>query len=345
MKAVLLAGVWLALLMAWSEGAEALQYQLADLGSGTARAINDSGQVVGDNGHGRALLWQNGITYELGVLPIPGYISSWANDINDIGQVVGGCCDSYSISHSHAFVWQNGAMRDLGVGIAAAINNSGDVAGKDNYGHAVMWHNGVVQYLATLPDSYGSWANGINDAGQVVGGSVYSPTSGAYRHAVLWQNGVAQDLGVLPGCYRSEAWAINSRGQVVGNCHDSSGYSHAFLWHNGVMQELAIPQGGFQAWAYGMNDQGQVVGWFSDPSGYACACVWQDGVAQALDRLPGSSDTAIAYAISGSGQVVGVCQTSFWQACLWSPVPEPSSLLALLCGIGASGGAALRKRR
>src|SRR2546421_1981763 len=58
-----------------------------------------------------------------------------------------------------------------------AINDAGQVAGATGVllpngtaaNHAVLWQNGAIIDLGTLPGGNGSYANGINNAGQVVG--------------------------------------------------------------------------------------------------------------------------------------------------------------------------------
>jgi probable HAF family extracellular repeat protein len=67
-------------------------------------------------------------------------------------------------------------------------------------------------------------AFGLNDKGQVVGGSP----------AFLWENGVGMDLNTLvcPGTSLQLAWAadINERGEIVGQAYDpSSGDTPGFL--------------------------------------------------------------------------------------------------------------------
>jgi probable HAF family extracellular repeat protein len=69
-------------------------------------------------------------------------------------------------------------------------------------------------------------ANGINETGQIVGGS--DITDDSVYHAVRWQNEGMLDLGTLGGS-ESEAFGINEAGQIVGVSDISSDEFHAFL--------------------------------------------------------------------------------------------------------------------
>jgi probable HAF family extracellular repeat protein len=58
-------------------------------------------------------------------------------------------------------------------------------------------------------------ANGINDAGDVVGSMILNQVY--HAHGFLWaQSGTVTDLGFLPGTLETVATAINNSGQVVG---------------------------------------------------------------------------------------------------------------------------------
>jgi probable HAF family extracellular repeat protein len=74
---------------------------------------------------------------------------SYANDLNDHGQVVG--TSTTASGDPHAFLWKRGTMRDLG----------------------------------TL-GGHESFAGEINDLGQVAGGSETAETTPHHMHAVLW---------------------------------------------------------------------------------------------------------------------------------------------------------------
>src|SRR5258708_13372768 len=91
----------------------------------------------------------------------------------------------------------------------------------------------TIKDLGTLPGGTRSFANGINNRGQVVGEA--TTVAGGNGHSFLFENGVMVDLGTLPGGNRSAAIAINNRGQVVGGSNTPSAVPHPFLFKNGAM--------------------------------------------------------------------------------------------------------------
>jgi uncharacterized membrane protein len=123
--------------------------------------------------------------------------------------------------------------------VAFAVNGSNQVVGyayasPTGPNRAVMWTRTstgwTIEPLGELPGDFASTAQGIDDAGRVVG---YSARQQCTR-AVLWntQGGAATSVQALEsfgGC-NSEAWAINNQAQVVGRL-TASGRSEATLWN------------------------------------------------------------------------------------------------------------------
>ena len=102
--------------------------------------------------------------------------------------------------------------------------------------------------------------------------------------------------------------------------------------------------GGTVSYARGINDSGQVVGYSYTSSGIYHAFLWQNGSMTDLGTLGGTE--SYAYGINNNGWIVGESYdaSGYSHAVIWEPVPEPSSILALLSGIGSLGGAIVRRR-
>ena len=152
----------------------------------TATGINENGEMVGweyytgSSFSSTAVLWKGG---KLEVLPRPGTSQSaisgpqeQANAINDLGLIVGESVPSGGGTGSRAVIWENKQPRLLGGGRAFAINNAGLIVGaqKDRgTDRAQLWRDGGQLDLNELLPADGGWlllrANGINEAGQIVG--------------------------------------------------------------------------------------------------------------------------------------------------------------------------------
>jgi probable HAF family extracellular repeat protein len=136
--------------------------------------------------------------------------------------------------------------------------------------HATFW-NGVSSVdLGTLAGGdQGSYARGMNDAGQVVGNSYTYLAGNQVFHAFLWDGAKMLDLSASDGLWESVAYDINNGGQVVGSRlgpSDPSSY-HATLWDGGTATDLNIyldasdvTAGWILRDAVGINDNGWITG-------------------------------------------------------------------------------------
>jgi probable HAF family extracellular repeat protein len=208
-------------------------------------------QVVGyaatDTGVLHAFSWtEDGGMVDLGTLPGVGNGYSSATGVNDSGQVVG--VSETSSGASHAFLWTDtDGMVDLGTlpgaqidqSEATSINDSGQVAGRSwtssGKQHAFSWTQGegMTDLGALLGNSF---ANGINEAGEVVGyaevGVDVGGASGAGTRAFSFRKevGVMVNIGALsaPPFDYSNATGVNDSRQIVGVSGTSTGSLHGF---------------------------------------------------------------------------------------------------------------------
>ena len=181
-----------------------------------ALGINDSGQAVGFSGLSEfagdfATEWSGGIAGSIINLGgLPGSTSSTANAINNAGQAVG---YSYVGGAGVATEWSGGSVINLGglpgstFSQAISINNSGQAVGYSVVGdieYATEWSGGSVINLGEF-----STADGINDAGQVVGTGPGGATESSDGNVIT--------LGGLSGYSSSDAYGINNVGKAVGD--------------------------------------------------------------------------------------------------------------------------------
>lgn len=219
-----------------------------DVWSPEATGINNRGQMVGIFNNQNIYPYSHAFIMnadgsgfrDLGTI---GGAFSAANGINDAGQVTGYAYATSQGQPLHAFITDaNGFnMRDIGtlggnVSRGLAINNLGQVTGASS---AASGHNRAfltdangnnMRDLGNLAqrDDFESWANGLNDQGQVVG---WSATMKGMSAFVTATNGTGMydlnSLSNLPaGVILSEANGINELGQIIAR---DNAHGHAYL--------------------------------------------------------------------------------------------------------------------
>lgn len=175
-----------------------------------------------------------------------------------------------------------------GISEANALNNTGDVVGRDDTVFPFLWQptqpNGTVGTATRLPTLPTGGAPGeatamsINNNGIVVGFSEGLDAQGnAVTRAVSWAGGAIQDLGTLipdpanPGSFlgNSRAIDVNDSGQIVGRSDTIFTSEHAFLFDPavGIMRDLGslipismVPATPDPSRATSINNLGDIVG-------------------------------------------------------------------------------------
>jgi uncharacterized membrane protein len=199
-----------------------------------------------------------------------------ASAISNTGWVAGTLTDAQG--HPHAYRCRAGKLEMLaefaghqsrGIG----INDYGDVAGvvltvdgspwqlpghSDLYAPA-LFTNGTVQAYYPISSVDDGWANAINNAAEIVGGSYFASY---YGIEAIQCTGASRPLAKLPDMDRGEALAINQRGQCVGWARDSNdglAPPQAVIWDLGYVWALPVSDGGCSV-AQDINDSGFTVG-------------------------------------------------------------------------------------
>ncbi|MFI5076755.1 MAG: hypothetical protein ACHQRO_05400, partial [Vicinamibacteria bacterium] len=166
--------------------------------------------------------------------------------------------------------------------------------------HAILWQDGQLIDLGTLPGDTVSRASGINDLGQVVGLSVNTDGLSRLVRPVLWQQGQAIELPGGEGC---TATAINNKGHIALWCGGPS------VLRDGQRVAIGTLPGYSGGYVYAINDAGVAVGAMFDGRGGSTAFRWEDGILTDLGALAGGVGSH-ASAINARGQVAGYVRTS-----------------------------------
>lgn len=158
-----------------------------------------------------------------------------------------------------------------------------------------------------VPGAVGTYAFGINSAGQIVGS--YFDSSGDY-HGFVDTNGVFATLDYPTAPTSTSLQGINAKGDIVGYFEDPAApffVLRAFHYSNGVFSLIDVP-GATSRWtvAFGISDNGQIVGTVETP--VTRGFVGTNGVFITFS-YPGLTRTE-AYGINGGGQIVGIAYDS-----------------------------------
>lgn len=306
-------------------------------------AINnrsDIAAIVSDNGTNRVVVRQpNGSLVDYGPCAPHANLSG----INDCGTVVGNLAwEGYRPGVreiGQAPVDLGSIIDPYGGGDAWAINESGQVIGSFGDRGACMWqkdHTGewYVTVLANTIPAWGLDAFDINDNGYVVG--YVNRISDSLYVPVIWRDTGSSEV-LFEGAY-GQARAINNQNMVLGRL----GWEDYYLWDIDFSRQTVLPLGYWRD----LNDKNQLVGFSSE----LLPLLWDNGDLNILplnEELP----TAVATGINNNGWIVGTAfgasdgSERVGHIVMWQPVPEPSSLLALFCGLSGIGGLSLRRRK
>ncbi len=203
-------------------------------------------------------------------LPVPSYVSPFAIAANSRGNVA---LDFIEVNPDHlqfiSVFPTDGAPTTLGGPQASyfigGMNEPGVVVGGSGRfayapDRAFRYTPGIgVDYLPTFGGAY-TWANAINNAGQVTGSSYTQHTDGrAFRYSDA--TGLVM-LGSLGG--QSVGNAINDHGDVAGSSwldRSVSATQRAFIFTDDHgFEDLGVLPGRDQSQAYAINNLGWVVG-------------------------------------------------------------------------------------
>ena len=170
----------------------------------------------------------------------------------------------------------------------------------------------------TIPGAVSNAANGINNAGVIVGS--YQDSNNAFHGYIL----DGSKLTVLddPNGSNTTASHSNFNGalHVVGSYTNSGGKSVGFLYSNGVYTDVPGPAGAISSFANGINDDGVIVGGYTDANNVTSAFVLKGGEYTTITIF--MAQITIASGINDSGDftlwyvngLTGVTQSQVYNA-------------------------------
>lgn len=217
-------------------------HQLRDFAGGTnayVRAINDDGLMVGEaldaDGNDFAAMWPHWWSRPVRLDPAPGYDGSYAQGVNDRGEVAGGSF-SFGSLPSVATRWSRRgtaqALAGTGNAEAMSLNDRGTVVGRafDDPRTALVWHGSRgPESLGLFADSTFARALGVNDRNEVVGFEGDMPAGQIPVRHILFRRGSGPTMSLLP---LSGSWADGALSHVVAS--DGTVFGSSSLTHEGL---------------------------------------------------------------------------------------------------------------
>jgi hypothetical protein len=233
--------------------------------STAASGINDSGVIVGEymdgGGNTHGFVDNNGVYTEINV---PGSTFTQATGINAAGEIVGdynGGAFSYTGGVFTLFNDPNGTSGAFG------INSTGKIVGfftnSSSVTEGFLDNGGTFTTIFDVNSSgtNGTAADGINDAGTIVGTYDVINTGNGFVY-----NGSTYTTTNVPGATGGTyLHGINNSGQMAGY-YSTGGANQGFLDIGGAITTIDVP-GATSTGVLGLNNEGQLVGFYINGSG------------------------------------------------------------------------------
>ena len=249
--------------------------------SGEALAINDAGTVVGYASETNSSRTTPGVSYA----------ARWVRNI--------------------AGVWQAPTRLGAAGGRALALNERGDAVGLRGVSARVWPATGGE---VTLPE--GAVATGINNAGIIVGGTVWGNTG----TALVWTPNAdgmpgwsSRQLSPLEGGTFALAFAINEAGVIAGAAVSADGRDQAVVWFpspdgwSAPVRLSGVEASPGSSVSFGINASGDVVGAYSACLGCGFRAVFWPATGGRVDlsAFYSNDNASHAYGIGDDQRVVG----------------------------------------
>ena len=232
---------------------------------------------------------------------------SFASAINAAGDVIG--ASDVAGGHQHAVLFKNGALSDLGTlpggtdSLAVAVNASDVGVGATPTSAPLEFSGGQVTDL-TPTGSAGGAATAINDGGTIVGFEQLA--AGGQQAVAFTGGGAATPLGSLGGP-TSRATGISSGGVAVGQADDTHGSTHAVSFSRGAAHDLGTlpnPPSPSNDAATAISPNGTFIVGTSADGPHRAATQYAPGPPAQL-TAPSALDESQAFGVNDAGVAVG----------------------------------------
>jgi hypothetical protein len=194
--------------------------------------------------------------------------------------------------------------------------------------HACVWTDISQNPTNLSPNLNSACANGINDAGLIVG---------KMGHAVKWTAPTAEsrvDLYSLGGnnSYSSNAMSVNNAGQIVGLSDQPGGPIRACIWNSGQLTPDILADLPLNTFALAINNQGNVAGQYFEKSLQynPCAVFYWDHLTLDLQLFIRENPGNFFNGLSDSNQLIF---SFWWGVSSWTPTSGQQDLNTLVMNL------------
>lgn len=281
--------------------------------------------------------------YNFTALAVPNAGVSSAQDVNNLGHIVGIVEFANGDSDFHGYVYKEGTFSILDYPGAAetlpiGMNDAGEIVGAFNSQNSgsesgFLFSDGTFTRL-DVPGARETRATDINNNGDI--GGIYRGQNN-YQQGFVLSNGIYMKTEI-PGAIATGVTHINDAGIALGWLYDGLSL-RSFTFDGASYTTFEQPNTG-QSVPEGINDNGDIVGWFIHGSGRGQhGFIRRSGTYETFD-FPGATHTSLS-GLNNAGIIVGnFNQTdgSPSQAFMAVPIPLPPTFYLF----GTAPGALIR---
>ena len=267
--------------------------------------------------------------YTFTTIDVPGLTKVQATGVNNAGQIVD--TDWAVAAHMRRFSTVAASSlpfpcRDPLEHKRSVSSNSGQIVGSfsdSNGTHAFLDNGGSFTTISVPGSQCCEQANGINNAGQIVGYFQSNPSTSGYGNGSFLYSAGSVTTIVSPGDFATEAFGINNGGQTVGGISNPRVGSHPFVYQGGVFTAINPPCCG-DSFAAAINNAGQIL------VNANASFLYDNGVYGDAIVFPGAQKT-VASAINDSGAIAGyyVDSSSVTHGFFATPLPVSNPTAAI----------------